>query len=217
MEFDLAFIQKGLVAYLILVGSIGVHEWAHAFVADKCGDRLPRAMGRVTLNPFAHIDIVGTVILPLIMILFSPGFALFGWGKPVMTNPRSYRNYVKGDILVSMAGPASNVLIALCVCLVGGFIGRFVSDASAELVFLAVWINVMLAIFNLIPIPPLDGSHVLRHLVGMGEEAYMRFCRWGFLILLVMINIGPVRWLISEAVYWATAHIWTVYAFTRLV
>lgn len=214
MDIDLAFIQKGLVAYLILVGSISVHEWAHAFVADKCGDSLPRSMGRVTLNPMAHIDIVGTVILPLVMILLSPGFALFGWGKPVITNPKSYRNYVKGDILVSMAGPFSNILIALFVCLVGGVLGRFL---PADLIFLAVWINVMLAVFNLIPIPPLDGSHVLRHLVGMGEEAYIAFSRWGFLILLVMINLGPVRWVIFQAVEWAYLHVLSVYGWARIL
>jgi Zn-dependent protease len=183
-------LQQGLILYLILVGSLSVHEWAHAYVADKLGDNTPRSQGRITLNPMAHIDPIGTVLIPLFMIFMSPGFAIFGWGKPVMVNPRNFARWKRDDILVSMAGPASNLVICLIVAIIGGIAMRFVPNISA-LVVQVLLINSILIIFNLLPIPPLDGSHVMKHLVGMSEETYARIAMWGILILLVVINFPP--------------------------
>lgn len=183
-------LQQGIILYLILLGSLSVHEWAHAYVADKLGDNTPRSQGRITFNPVAHIDPIGTVLIPLFMIFFSPGFAIFGWGKPVMVNPRNFSNWKRDDILVSMAGPASNLAICLIIAILGGILMRF-EPQFGGLIIQVLMINSILIIFNLLPIPPLDGSHVMKHLVGMSEETYARIAMWGILILLVVINFQP--------------------------
>jgi Zn-dependent protease len=166
-------LQQGIILYLILVGSLSVHEWAHAYVADKLGDNTPRSQGRITFNPMAHIDPIGTVLIPLFMIFMSPGFAIFGWGKPVMINPRNFAKWKRDDILVSMAGPASNLVICIIVAVAGGILMRFQPEFSG-LIIQILMINAILIIFNLLPIPPLDGSHVMKHIVGMSEETYAR-------------------------------------------
>jgi Zn-dependent protease len=192
--------KQGLTLYLILLASLSVHEWAHAFVADKLGDHTPRSQGRVTFNPIAHIDPIGTVFIPLFMILFSPGFAIIGWGKPVMVNPLNFRNRVRDDILVSMAGPASNVVICLLMVFIGGVLLKFM-PAIAGLLGQVILLNCVLIIFNMIPIPPLDGSHLLKHAVGMRDETYLNFARWGFLILIILINIPAFRQVFGVAIY----------------
>lgn len=192
--------KQGLTLYLILLASLSVHEWAHAIVADKLGDNTPRSQGRVTFNPIAHIDPVGTVFIPLFMILFSPGFAIIGWGKPVMVNPLNFRNRVRDDILVSMAGPASNVVICLLMVFIGGVLLKFV-PAITGLLGQVILLNCVLIVFNMIPIPPLDGSHLLKHAVGMKDETYLNFARWGFLILIILINIPVFRQVFGTAIY----------------
>ena len=183
-------LKQGIILYLILLGSLSVHEWAHAYVPDKLGDNTPRSQGRITFNPVAHIDPIGTVLIPLFMIFFSPGFAIFGWGKPVMVNPRNFSNWKRDDILVRMAGPASNLVICFIVAILGGILMRFEPQFEG-LIIQVLMINSILIIFNLLPIPPLDGSHVMKHLVGMSEETYARIAMWGILILLVVINFQP--------------------------
>ena len=199
MEIDY---KQGIALYLILLASLSVHEWAHAIVADRLGDHTPRSQGRVTFNPIAHIDPVGTVIIPLFMILFSPGFAIIGWGKPVMVNPLNFRNRVRDDILVSMAGPASNVVICLLMVFIGGVLLKFI-PAIAGLLGQVILLNCVLIIFNMIPIPPLDGSHLLKHAVGMRDETYLNFARWGFLILIILINIPAFRQVFGAAIYFS--------------
>jgi len=199
MEIDY---KQGIALYLILLASLSVHEWAHAIVADRLGDHTPRSQGRVTFNPIAHIDPIGTVFIPLFMILFSPGFAIIGWGKPVMVNPLNFRNRVRDDILVSMAGPASNVVICLLMVFIGGVLLKFV-PAIAGLLGQVILLNCVLIIFNMIPIPPLDGSHLLKHAVGMRDETYFNFARWGFLILIVLINIPAFRQVFGTAIYFS--------------
>lgn len=197
---DLNFLREALLLFLILVASLSVHEWAHAFVADKLGDHTPRSHGRVTLNPASHFDPIGTGLIPLmnIMGLFG-GLALIGWGRPVMINRNNFENRVFGDILVSMAGPFSNLVIALGAAILGGFLRR-ISPEVDELIFRVIWMNVGLAVFNLVPIPPLDGSHVMRHAIGMSEENYINISRWSGLILLVLINLPFFRHLLTSMI-----------------
>ncbi|MBC2601488.1 site-2 protease family protein [Puniceicoccus vermicola] len=181
-----------LETLLILMASASVHEWAHAWTAEKLGDPTARSMGRVTLNPIPHIDPIGTIILPLFFLLFSGGSAFFAWAKPVPVNPRNFRKPVRDDILVSMAGPASNLAIALLVAVVFGIVGRFTGlETIAPLAGQIILINALLMVFNLIPIPPLDGSHVLRHLIGMSEMAFIRFSQYGFFILIGLLLLTP--------------------------
>ncbi len=198
---DLATVAQLLI---ILYFSISFHEAAHAWMAYRCGDDTARLMGRMTLNPIVHIDPIGTVLIPIVMIVFSPGFAILGWGKPCPVNPLNFRNYRRDDILVSLAGPASNFIIILaCVLIVRTTIfvaGHMpnMSETSASIalrllifVTLLARINVILAIFNLIPIPPLDGSHILKHYLPPDMQmSYERFgAMYGWIVLIIAINI----------------------------
>ncbi len=185
-------IREGLIYYFILVASLSVHEWAHAISADKLGDDTPRNQGRLTLNPISHIDPIGTVFIPLFMLFMPGGFSLIGWGKPVQVDMRNFKQKVRDDIIVSMAGPFSNLMICLGIAIVGGVIVRFVPQA-APLIGKVIVVNALLIVFNMIPIPPLDGSHVMRHIVKMNDETYAQFSSYGFIILIVLINL-PFFW-----------------------
>jgi len=184
-------IEQKVILFLVLVASISIHEWAHAFAADKLGDPLPRAEGRVTLDPRAHIDPIGTVLIPLIMIFLSPSIAIIGWGKPVrisLPNPKTRR---RDDLIITIAGPLSNLLIAFAATLFFALWASFLplNQSGEGLFVIIVILNCVLFVFNLLPIPPLDGSHFLKHAVNMREETYRNFARYGFLILIVLINI----------------------------
>ena len=184
-------IEQKVILFLVLVASISIHEWAHAFAADKLGDPLPRAEGRATLDPRAHIDPVGTVLIPLIMIFLSPSIAIIGWGKPVrisLPNPKTRR---RDDLIITIAGPLSNLLIAFAATLFFALWASFLplNQSGESLFVIIVILNCVLFVFNLLPIPPLDGSHFLKHAVNMREETYRNFARYGFLILIVLINI----------------------------
>jgi Zn-dependent protease len=194
-----AELRDGLILYIILVASLSVHEWAHAYSADRLGDDTPRYQGRVTLNPLAHMDLVGTVIFPLVCIFVLKGGFFFGWGRPVMVNVANFRNRTRDHILVTLAGPGSNLGLALLAAIVGGLAMR-IDPGMERLFFLIIGLNVLLAVFNMIPIPPLDGGQVLRHAVGMSEETFYNIARWGFLILIVVINIHPFRVALMNAV-----------------
>jgi Zn-dependent protease len=197
MDFDPIFIRNGLIILIVLIVSLGFHEWGHAFVADLLGDETPRADGRVTLNPLAHIDPIGTLLIPMINIfVFRGSFAFIGWGKPVMINPSRFRNRKRDEILVTIAGPAVNLLVALIAIVVGSFV-VVAHPRFGELVSGLVVMNVGLAVFNLIPIPPLDGGTVLRYLVGMSEETFLAISRWSGIVMLVLINIDATRHMIG--------------------
>jgi Zn-dependent protease len=142
-----------------------------------------------------HIDPIGTVLLPLMMIFLSPGISRFmiGWAKPVPVNPYNLRNPRRDDILVSMAGPAMNLVLAVALVALArvGLIGHW--EQFTGLCVQMAALSLLLCFFNLIPIPPLDGSHVLRNLTGMSWEAYAKFARFGFIAVIVVIQIPQVR------------------------
>ncbi|MGH8018856.1 MAG: site-2 protease family protein [Opitutaceae bacterium] len=197
---DSTVLTQGLIQFLILLGSLCVHEWAHAWTASKLGDPTARMAGRVTFNPMAHIDPIGTIALPLFMLFLSAsggGFGMIGWAKPVPVDARYFKKPVRDDLLVTMAGPFSNLVLCLVCAVVGGLVLRMLPDAQVgqtfRLVSVFIQINALLAVFNMLPIPPLDGSHLLRHAVRMKAETYVAFARWGFLILIVLINIPAFR------------------------
>jgi Zn-dependent protease len=201
MDLDPLFIRDGLIIFILLVASIVFHEWGHAIAAHLLGDDTPRADGRVTLNPMAHLDWMGTVIVPLINIFIfgGGGFAFIGWGKPVITNPANFRNRRRDDILVSLAGPAANLLVALAAILIGTLAVKG-QPRFGELVKGLVVMNVGLAIFNLLPIPPLDGGSMIRRILGISDASYLSISRAGSLVLLLVINIDASRNMIGYVV-----------------
>ena len=190
----------GLIFYLLFLISLCIHEWAHGAVAHLCGDRTPKFYGRLTLNPLAHIDLFGTVIIPLCMILLSPGFVIFGWAKPVPIDNRNFRKKTFGDIIVSLAGPLSNFTLAIIGALIGGACAKYFNPAIGSLFGSFVIVNICLGIFNLIPLPPLDGSHVLKHILNMSNETFVMLSRYSFFIILLLINIPLFGKLFSLAI-----------------
>ena len=195
MDLDLGTLRSGLLYFIVLVCSLCIHEWAHAFTADKLGDDTPRSLGRVTLNPVAHMDLFGTVIFPLVCIFVLGGSFLFGWGKPVLVNSSNFKNRRRDDTLVTLAGPGANLGLALLAAIAGGLLFK-AHPRTSEVFMLIIGLNVTLAVFNMIPLPPLDGGQVLRHAVNMRDETYLKISQWSFLILIVAIWLPPVRWLI---------------------
>lgn len=197
-------ILDGLLIYLLFIPLLTFHEWAHAWVAWKCGDDTAYQQGRVTLNPIMHMELIGTVVLPLLGIMLSlsnsalAGF-IIGWGRPVPVNISNLRSPRRDDTLVALAGPAINVLLAFALlALVKGCALAGVSG-FAEVGELMAKLSLFLCFFNLLPIPPLDGSHVLKNIIGMSYETYWKLCQYGFIIVIVAINIPGVREVVAAA------------------
>ncbi len=203
MSLDYVVILFQLIAFLF---AISVHESAHAWTANRQGDPTARMLGRISLNPIKHIDPIGTVLLPLIAMLTH--LPVIGWAKPTPVDPRNFRNPVRDDILTSVAGPVSNFIVATAATILlgaieilapggrmlvrGSLAGFVLGNASlapvAMLLSQFLIINVLLAVFNLIPVPPLDGSHVLRHLLPDGvRQVYDRI---GVFALMALVFFG---------------------------
>jgi Zn-dependent protease len=184
---------------VVLLFAISVHESAHAWMANRLGDPTAKMMGRISLNPLVHIDLFGTILLPAMLIIL--GFPPFGYAKPTPVDNRNFKNLVRDDILTAVAGPVSNFLTALisviCLALVlhgssGGispfFRGTDVAGPLAKMFELAILINVILAVFNLIPLPPLDGSHVIRHFLSYDTlKVYDRVGYFGLVIVMFVL------------------------------
>lgn len=171
-----------IVAFYVLGGlllAISVHEFAHAFLADRFGDPTPRLAGRVTLNPLAHLDPLGTLTL----ILFR-----FGWGKPVPVNNRYFRNPILDEIQVSLAGPFANLALATLMGLIIRLASSLLPTPLIEFLLVAIQINLVLMVFNLIPIPPLDGSRILRLFVP--ANVYLFIEQFGLFLLLFIFFLG---------------------------
>ncbi len=164
------------------------HEFAHAWVATRLGDDTPRRDGRVTLNPLAHVDWFGTVIIPLVSSLL--GGVFIGWGRPVMTDPRKLRGGNFGMAIVALAGPLSNIVFAGVIVILANFLPN-----AVDILFRAVYLSIFLALFNLIPLPPLDGSKILLA-AGFPVRWYIELGRYGFLLLMVLFySTGLGHWL----------------------
>jgi Zn-dependent protease len=196
---------------IVFLFAISVHESAHAFTAWRCGDPTAKMLGRVSLNPIRHIDIMGTIIMPAIC-LFT-GFPVIGWAKPTPVDPRNFGHEIRDDIFTSIAGPISNFLVAtlavICLILISlsspqasmivkaamlGYPG--ISNSAlvpiSVLLYQGMVINVLLGVFNLIPVPPLDGSHVVRHMLSQRvRDIYDRVGIFG-LILLLLVGGNPL-------------------------
>ena len=174
-----------------------MHEYGHAAMATKMGDPTPKAQGRLTLNPLAHLDPVGTIFIIMTLLM---GFG-FGWGKPVITNPMYYRDYKLGRILVAIAGPAMNLslmMLGIGIAYVLFRSGTNIPSFLHLLLSVFIMINFVLMVFNLLPIPPLDGGHVLEMAVPWQYRDKLRaFTQYGMLILLGLMFFGVLGMLIS--------------------
>jgi Zn-dependent protease len=175
-----------IISILCLILAITVHEFCHALAADFLGDPTPRSMGRLTLNPLAHADPIGTFLLPLMSAL--SGIPTIGWAKPVPIDPFNFRNPKRDEIITSLAGPLSNLSLAIITSLFLRFL-PINSSITSYILYIFILINISLAIFNLIPIPPLDGSHIFLNLLPdksrlKWEEA---FAQYGFILLILLI------------------------------
>jgi len=181
----------------ILLFSVIIHEYAHGWAALKCGDPTARDAGRLTFNPIPHIDPFMTILLPAMLIFSGSGF-IIGGAKPVPVNPYNFKRGEKDNMLVSFAGPASNILLAL-VAFILSIVVVYLLKTTGSQVFIAAFrflnviilLNLILANFNLLPIPPLDGSHILAYfLKGEAKIFYLKLRRYGFLILIGIIMLG---------------------------
>ena len=190
-----------------------MHESAHAWTALKEGDPTAQSRGRISLNPLVHMDLIGTVILPLLMIFSGTGF-LFGWAKPCPVDPRRFRHLKRGQIIVSGAGPLSNMLLAILFTAVLFVVVRVVPGSLPRAVFeglgLSIGLNVVLALFNLVPLPPLDGSHIVQWALpnGLGHRYIRAIAPYGGFILLALVVtgalsrvIGPVYGVVLRFLY----------------
>ena len=206
--------------FVVFLFSLSFHESAHAWTSSRFGDDTGRLLGRITLNPIPHVDLLGTILLPLFG--FISGVPLFGWAKPVPVNPLLWREKTKANILTSAAGPISNLILLIVAfaiakaLLLGGVLkpnyegGTFYDIltpanrentmliAVAKLISIAMFLNLSLGIFNLIPVPPLDGSHVLESLLPHEmSKAYEQLRPFGFVILMALLYLG-VFWTIFK-------------------
>jgi Zn-dependent protease len=184
----------------VLLFSVIAHEYAHGYAALKQGDTTALSLGRLTWNPIKHIDPFMTVILPIVLAVSSGGRIILGGAKPVPVNPRNYRNFKRGDIIVSLAGVTVNLLIALIAIVVFvlvGLLGRAIPVVERTLaivqamMIVAVRLNLLLLAFNLIPIPPLDGSHVMKYLLPLRLSVwYQQLGRYGIVLLVLLLGFG---------------------------
>jgi Zn-dependent protease len=202
-------VHELLLALPVLLFSMVAHEYAHGFAALRQGDPTALNLGRLTLNPLKHIDPVLTILMPALLLFVSGGRVVFGGAKPVPVNPRNFRDYRRGDIIVSSAGVLANLglaVVSLVLAVAFGVLGAALDTGFVavlqELVAWGIWLNILLVVLNLVPIPPLDGSHLLYHALppALGTR-YREFGKYGLpaLMLLILVSPGTVYTLLTPA------------------
>jgi Zn-dependent protease len=202
MDLNALQIRAILIGLFVLIVSVALHEFGHAFMAHKLGDDTPKRQGRVTLNPLAHADPIGTILLPLVGGIYqAAGGAVggFGWGKPVQWNPARIRRGIRmstASILVSFAGPAMNLVLAVVVALVSVILLRQgVGSLDVHMILMfAVNTNFVLFFFNLLPVPPLDGGHIAQAFMPYRHrDKFDTYAKYGPFVLLALIMIPQLR------------------------
>jgi len=191
---------------VILIFSAAFHEYMHGFVADRLGDPTAKLAGRLTLNPIPHLDLFGSLILPFLLVISGAGF-VFGWAKPVPYNPYNLRDPKYGSAKVAVAGPMANFILAFLLALAWRFI-PFSNEGFDIFMMSAIYINLLLMIFNLLPIPPLDGSKILATFLPPDmANRYLSFGRYGFFFILIFIFFAfqlilPIVYILFNLLTW---------------
>lgn len=206
----LTLIQKIVVWIIPVLFAITFHEAAHAWMANRCGDTTAKMLGRLSINPLRHVDLVGTIIVPLLVAVLSQFQFIFGWAKPVPINWLQLKKPRRDMGLVATAGPLSNLIMALIWAALYKIASLSNPQTSKIMLFLllsaqaGILINLVLALLNLIPIPPLDGSRIIASILPPRLATYyLRIEPFGFFILLALLFTGVLNWLISPLLSWA--------------
>lgn len=206
----LTLIQKIAVWAIPVLLAITLHEAAHAWVANRCGDSTAKMLGRLSMNPFRHIDFIGTIIVPVVVAVLSQFQFIFGWAKPVPINWSRLHKPRRDTGLVAAAGPISNLIMAILwsVCL--KIASMFHPETSRPILFLlltaqaGIIINLILAFLNLIPVPPLDGSRIIVSLLPPRQAIqYLRLEPFGFIILIALLFTGILGWILNPLLTWS--------------
>ena len=199
---ELTLIQKIAIGILPILLAVTVHEAAHAFAANYFGDGTAKFLGRMTLNPLKHIDPIGTIVVPLVMFILTS--FVFGWAKPVPINTKNFKDPRRDMALVALAGPVSNILMAFAwtgltaLGVAGLDSGAWYAEPLALMGQIGVFVNVLLAVFNLLPLPPLDGGRVLVAVLPPQAASKVAMLEpWGFPILLLLLFTGALSYIIS--------------------
>ena len=218
MDLNASDIRKILIGLFVLIVSVALHEFGHAIMAYKLGDDTPKRQGRVTLNPIAHADPLGTIVLPLFfgaMAAAGSSVGSFGRGKPVQWNPSRIRRGVRmstANILVSFAGPAMNLLLAVVVAVVAVILlwQGIGGPGLHEILTIAVVTNFVLFFFNLLPVPPLDGGHIAEAFVPYRHrKTFESYARFGPFVLLAVIMIDPLRGVFLKPALWCAQSLYS--------
>jgi Zn-dependent protease len=194
-NIDIVYIAQTFLCLLVV---ITFHEAAHAYVAWKCGDDTAKQLGRISLNPVVHMELIGTVVLPLLAMGLSAsgsglGGFILGWGKPVPVNPAHLNHRLRDGMWVALAGPAMNLVLAVFVLALAKIVLLAGFPQGTKALLQLAYVSLILGFFNLIPVPPLDGSHVLRYLFRIPDEIYYKVVPYGFIIVIVLLNFTPIR------------------------
>lgn len=199
-------VKHAILSLIAFIISVSVHEFGHAWMANRLGDDLPRSQGRLTLSPMAHIDPLGTILLPLVAALVPAGIPLIAWGKPVQTNPAAYTRRLSprtGNLLVSLMGPAMNLVLAGVISVVFVALAKTgvlsFTLAVAMIKYLLV-LNIMLMFFNLLPLPPLDGGSILEAVLPDRLQFITQFLRrYGMILLFILVMTRALAFLMRPA------------------
>jgi Zn-dependent protease len=212
MDITADQVRTAVVSLIAFILSVAVHEFGHAWMANRLGDRLPAEQGRLTLSPLAHIDPVGTILLPLLAAFAPGGMPLLAWGKPVQTNPKAYRGISPrvGNMLVSLMGPFMNLVLAVVISIlliVLSHIVKLPADLVVGAIRYFLVLNISLMFFNLLPVPPLDGGSVLAVVLPQSLQSIPRVLqRYGMLILFALLLTGAMTVLMYPA--YQVAGVW---------
>jgi Zn-dependent protease len=188
---DLHLLADGLLNWLMFIPLLTFHEWAHAWVALKCGDDTAEKLGRISVNPLVHMEVIGTVVLPLLAVVMrvaGSSIGIIGWGKPVPVDWSNLSNVRLQDSLIALAGPAMNLLIAVALVGAAKLVLMAGLNDAVELILRMAELSLFLCFFNLFPIPPLDGFHVLCHSIRLPYETYLRVCSMGFIFIFIFVQ-----------------------------